>query len=279
MTIQRFIGAREYFFRPTVLPIPVGPRTAEATGTAVILRDVTHAHEQEELKRSVVATVSHQLRTPLTSLQMSIHLLLGDTLGPLNEKQAELLVAAREEAERLADIIDHLLDLNRLEAGKAHLEMRPIAPQALAREGMEPFFAESRAKGVALVNAVPGDLPEVTADLRRMVHVFANLASNALRFTPPGGTVTVRALLESESVRFIMEDTGTGIPAEQIGHVFEPFFRAPGQEGTSGIGLGLAIVKEIVEVHGGRVGVEPAPGGGAAFWFTLPAAAESTETK
>jgi signal transduction histidine kinase len=210
---------------------------------------------------------------------MSIHLLLGDTLGPLNEKQAELLIAAREEGGRLAGILDHLLDMNRLEAGKARLEMRPIAPQVLAREGLEPFFAEARAKGVSLVNAVPLDLPEVTADLQRMVHVFANLASNALRFTPPGGTITVRALAEPDAVRFIMEDTGSGVAPEHAAHVFESFFRAPGQQANSGIGLGLAIVKEIVEVHGGRVGVERSPEGGAAFWFTLPTAEGSKETK
>jgi signal transduction histidine kinase len=123
---------------------------------------------------------------------------------------------------------------------------------------------------LTFINEVPGDLPNALADREKICQVFANLFSNALRFTRPGGSVTVRASSEPDHIVFSVEDTGTGIPAEHVGHVFEPFYRVPGQDAKSGIGLGLAIVKEIVNAHGGEVGVESEVGKGSTFRFTLP---------
>ncbi|RJQ53449.1 MAG: HAMP domain-containing protein [Desulfobacteraceae bacterium] len=126
--VQQFLENREYFFEPLAVPIRVGTGRRQPLGVALILKDVTQVHEQQELKRGVVSTVSHQLKTPLTSLRMSIHLLLEERLGPLNEKQAELLLAAREDSERLLGIIDDLLNLNRIESGKAQLSPMPVEP-------------------------------------------------------------------------------------------------------------------------------------------------------
>ena len=267
--IQQFSENKEYFFQPLVMPIPVNPNQGEPTGAAIILKDVTQVHEQQELKRGVVATVSHQLKTPLTSLRMSVHLLLDERLGALNDKQTELLVAAREESERLVSILEDLLDINRIESGKTLLEIQPISPHALARDTVEAFLFEARDKGITLVNAVSDDLPEVLADSARINHVLCNIVSNAIRFTSPGGTITIRAEGEPGFVRFLVEDTGTGILPEHQKHLFQQFYRVPGQDKKSGVGLGLAIVKEIVHAHGGTVGVESEAGRGSIFWFTL----------
>jgi NtrC-family two-component system sensor histidine kinase KinB len=268
--IQQFADNREYFFQPMAVPIPVGPERREPTGVALILKDVTQVHEQQELKRGVVSTVSHQLKTPLTSLRMSIHLLLEERVGPLNEKQTELLVAAREDSERLVAILDDLLDLNRIESGRSHVAPEPVSPQVLVRDAMEPFLVEAKDKGITVVNAVADDLPEVMADAEKIRHVLTNLLSNALRFTSPGGAVTVRASLESDRLAFSVEDSGKGIAAEYLSHLFEPFYRVPGQDEKSGVGLGLAIVKEIIRAHGGDVGVASEIGKGSIFRFTLP---------
>jgi NtrC-family two-component system sensor histidine kinase KinB len=268
--IQQFFNDREYFFQPMAVPIPVGPGVQEPTGTALIFEDVTQLREQQELKRGVVSTVSHQLRTPLTSLRMSVHLLLEECVGPLNEKQVELLMAAREESERLGDIIDELLDLSRIESGKTQLAPKPVSPQTLVREGIEAFLSEAKDKGVEIVNGAPDNLPEVMADPLRMHHVINNLLSNALRFTGAGGRVTLGASLEPGFVRFSVQDTGTGIPAEHLSHLFDQFYRVPGQEEKSGVGLGLAIVKETVQAHGGEVSAESETGKGSTFSFTLP---------
>ena len=259
--IQHFVGSRECFFLPLAVPVPAG--------TALILRDVTQILEQLELKRSVIATVSHQLRTPLTSLRMSICLLLEERIGSLNGKQAELLFAAREESERLSHILDDLLDLNRIESGKAHLNMQPCSPSRIGSDGIEPFSVEALDHRVNLVNAFPDGLPEVMADPARIRHVFANLLSNALRFTPPGGSITLSAVEDQDTIRFSVANTGEGIAFEHLGHLFEQFYRVPGQQEESGIGLGLSIVKEIVEAHGGTVGAESDPKSGSIFYFTL----------
>lgn len=274
--IQQFFDNREYFFQPMAVPIPVGPERQEPTGVALILKDVTQVHEQQEMKRGVVSTVSHQLKTPLTSLRMSIHLLLEERIGSLNEKQIELLMAARDDSERLVGILDDLLDINRIESGKTRLSLEPATPRALVRDAMEPFLVDAKDKGVTLMNDVSGDLPEVMADAEKIRHVFANLLSNALRFTGPGGSVTIRAEQEQDRVAFLVEDTGKGVPEEELNHLFEQFYRAPGQDEKSGAGLGLAIVKEIVRAHGGDVTAESVIGKGSTFRFTLPLRTDTT---
>jgi two-component system, NtrC family, sensor histidine kinase KinB len=268
--VQQFVDNREYFFQPMVVPIPVSRERREPTGVALILKDVTQVHEQQEMKRGVVSTVSHQLKTPLTSLRMSIHLLLEEMVGSLNEKQTDLLLAAREDSERLVTILTDLLDINRIVSGKSRLALEPVTPRALVRDSLEPILVAARDKGLTVVNDVSDDLPEVMADAAQIRHVFANLLANALRFTGPGGSVTIRASREQGRVVFVVEDTGQGIPAEELRHLFEQFYRAPGQDEKSGVGLGLAIVKEIVSAHGGEVGVDSVVGRGSVFRFTLP---------
>jgi len=268
--IQHFDGRNEYFFQPVAVPVPLSAEREEFAGTALIFRDVTQLHEQLELKRSVIATVSHQLRTPLTSLRMSVHLLLEERIGHLNEQQADLLLAAREESERLARMLDDLLELNRIESGKAPLNIVPVSPFHLSCEGIEPFLIHASDRGVTIVNTIHEGLSDVIADPESIKHVFANLLSNALRFTSPGGKVTISASEEHDKIRFSVQDTGNGIASEHLEHLFERFYRVPGQKATSGIGLGLSIVKEIIEAQGGSVGAENVTGKGSVFYFTLP---------
>jgi len=268
--VQQFVDNREYFFQPTAVPIPAGPEHRESTGVALILKDVTQVNEQQEMKRDAVSTVSHQLKTPLTSLRMSVYLLLEERVGPLNEKQTELLMAARDDSDRLTGIVDDLLDIHRIESGKAHISLEPVSPRALVRDSLETFLVEAKDRGVTLANDVGDDLPEVMADPEKIRHVFANLLSNALRFTSPGGSVAVRAVREGEQVAFFVADSGKGMSAAVRNHLFEQFYRAPGQDAKSGVGLGLAIVKEIVRAHGGDIGAESEIGKGSTFRFTLP---------
>jgi len=268
--IQHFADNQEHFFQPMAVPIPAGDESFGFAGTALIFKDVTKEHEQLELKRSVISTVSHQLRTPLTSLRMSIHLLLEERIGKLNEKQADLLLAARDESERLVHIIDDLLDINRIESGMAHLDIKAVSPSHLGIEGLESFLVPARDQGVSILNNIPDGLPDVMADFDSIRYVFANLLSNALRFTSPGGTVTISAVEDQNNIRFSVADTGEGISPEHMEHLFEQFYRVPGQQQKSGIGLGLSIVKEIVEAHGGKVSAESVYTKGSVFHFILP---------
>ena len=213
--------------------------------------------------------MSHQLKTPLTSIRMAIHLLLEEKVGPLTEQQVDLLLAAREDSDRLHNILNNLLDISRIESGKTKMEFKALSPHSLQVEALEPFWRAAHDQGVSLSIEMPGDLPEVWADSTRIYYVIGNLLSNALRYTPPGGKITFSAQAEEKEVRFSIADTGKGIPSQYLPRIFEQFFRVPGQEKESGAGLGLAIVKEIIEAHGGTVGVESQERRGSTFTFTL----------
>jgi two-component system, NtrC family, sensor histidine kinase KinB len=264
---QHFIQGEERYFHPEAIPIL--DRERQPTGVVMVLQDVTQLRQQDEIKKGMISTVSHQLKTPLTSIRMAIHLLLEEKVGQLREKQVELLLAAREDSDRLHNILNNLLDISRIESGKTEMEFQTVSPNSLQLEALEPFWRAAHDQGVSLKVEVPGDLPEVWADPTRIYYVFGNLLSNALKYTPAGGKVTVSARAEKNEVRFSISDTGKGIPNQYLPRIFEQFFRVPDQEKESGAGLGLAIVKEIIEAHGGTVSVESQEGKGSTFFFTL----------
>jgi NtrC-family two-component system sensor histidine kinase KinB len=267
-SIQQFVHGEERYYRPEAVPILSGD--GEPSGMVLVLKDVTQLRQQEEIKRSVVRTVSHQLNTPLTSIRMAVHLLLAEKVGGLNEKQVELLLSAREDSDRLHEILSSLLDISRLESGRLRMEFQALAPGTIVAEAIEPYRREAQDRGVSLQAEVAGNLPSVWVDVTRIGNVFSNLLSNALKHTPAGGRIHITAEANDAWVRFIVSDTGEGIPEAFLPRVFEPFFRVPLQREISlGAGLGLAIVKEIVEAHGGTVGVESREGAGSSFSFTL----------
>ena len=277
--VQHFVRGEERYFRPEAVPIlDIEKRP---TGVILVFQDVTQLRQQDEIKRSVISTVSHQLKSPLTSIQMAIHLLLEEKVGPLSEKQAELLVAAREDSDRLHNILNNLLDISRIESGRDHMEFRAVSPQEMVSEGLDHFRRAVQDQGLTLIVDLQDDLPDVLADLTRINHVFSNLLSNALKYTSPGGKITISAKAGEEWVQFSVSDTGRGIPSKYLPRIFEQFFRVPDQGTETGAGLGLAIVKEIVEAHGGTVGVESQEGQGSTFTFTLrrPPVAGEKETQ
>ncbi len=265
--VQHFFRNEERFYRPRAVPIRDSGK--EPAGVVLILQDVTQQRRQDEMKSGVIATVSHELKTPLTSVRMAIHLLLEEKVGVLTPKQADLLVAAREDADRLDTIVQDLLDIGRIESGKVRMDLRPLSSAEMILGAMEPYRSAARDQGVSLAAELPEPLPRVWADPTRIAHVFANLLSNALKYTLPGGKVSLSAKAEGSVVRFHVSDTGIGIPARYLPHIFEQFFRVPDQGPGTGAGLGLAIVKEIVEAHGGTVAVESREGAGSAFSFSL----------
>ena len=265
--IQHFVNAEEHFFQPTTAPILNNKK--DLIGIILILKDVTDQLEQDELKKGVISTVSHQLKTPLTSIRMALHLLLEEKVGPLTPKQMELLVAAQEDSERLYKILGNLLDMSRIVSGKMAMEFHAVSAREIVTETIDSFRGTALGNGVKLHSILPGDMPDVWADTMRMGHVFANLLSNALKYTTSGDTVTVAADVEEEQVRFSVSDTGKGIPEQYLSRIFDPFFRVPGQEADTGTGLGLSIVKEIVEAHGGAVQIRSRIGEGTTVSFTL----------
>jgi signal transduction histidine kinase len=252
---------------------PIRSPTGEPLGAAVVLNDVTRFRLLDRLKSDWVATVSHELKTPLTSVRLAVHVLLEEVVGPLEPKQVELLVEARESTERLLKLIEHLLSLARLEDGREQLDLRPADPAELLRAAAEDVAARAEDKRIGVVVDAAPSLPSISVDSVRLGRALNNLLDNAVTYTAPGGTVTLAAAPTADGrVRVSVGDTGIGIPPEHLPHVFDRFFRVPGRDGTPGTGLGLAIVREVVAVHGGEIRCESEPGRGTTFHITLPAA-------
>ena len=285
-------GGQLRFFLPHAVPIFDGGDGGASGGTnggldgsdsrrvgvTLVLADVTNLRRLDEMKSGLLSVVSHELKTPLTSIRMAVHLLAEERVGPLTAKQGELVTAAREDSDRLDRIIADLLDMGRMESGHADLDLRPARPDRLVADAVTPLAAAFADKNVAVDTDVPADLPDVLVDRARIGHVFTNLLTNAAKFTPPGGRVRVTAadagttgLAEGGGgrVRFTVADTGVGIPAEHLPRVFDRFFRVPGGPATAGAGLGLAIAREIVQAHGGDIDVASDVGRGTRFSFTL----------
>jgi len=260
---------QERFYLPRVL----GMRGDDGPlGAAVVLQDVTKFRLADQLKSDMVSTVSHELKTPLTSIQMAVHLLLEEVVGTLVPKQVELLLAARQDSDRLLAMLDDLLDLTRIEQGRMMLDLKPVAAADLVAQAVGRSEARARDAGVQLVaEAAPGS-PTVLVDLERVEHVFDNLVGNALAHTGRGGSVRVSADADAGDVRFAVTDTGEGIPAEHLPRIFERFHRVPGARTGGGAGLGLAIAREIVTAHGGRIEASSESGRGSTFTVRLPAA-------
>jgi signal transduction histidine kinase len=224
------------------------------------------------MKSAMVSTVSHELKTPLTSIRMATHLLLEGHSGTLTPEQTELVTAAREDSDRLYSIIDDLLDMGRIESGRAQMDLEKRSVPDLVDSAARAHQSLFRDKGVRLELETPDGLPPVLADANRLRHVFANLLDNALRHTAPGGRVVVAATARGAAVEITVSDSGDGITREHLSRIFDRFYRADDDQQPRGAGLGLAIVKEIVEAHDGEVSVESKEGLGSVFRFTLRAA-------
>jgi two-component system, NtrC family, sensor histidine kinase KinB len=257
-----------------LLPRVIGMRddSGNLFGAAVVLQDITRFRLMDEVKTNLVSTVSHELKTPLTSIRMGLHLLLEEKIGPLNAKQLELLLAAREDAERLLRMINDLLDLARFESGQMRQRLEIVSPKVLVENILPDLQLLVEANDGRLTTHIAPDLANISVDTRQIGHVFSNFISNAARFSKPGDEVQLLVKAIGNAIRFSVVDHGPGIPKEFQSRIFERFFRIPGTDQVAGVGLGLAIAKEIVASHGGAIGLNSVPGEGSEFYFDLPPA-------
>lgn len=265
------VDREDRHYLPRILS--VGDTLTEFSGAAIILQDVTKFRLMDDAKTNLVGTVSHELKTPLTSLRMALYLLLEQNLSAMSPQQRELLEDARTDADRLLRILDTLLDLARLESGASPLERSPVPVPALLQGIANEARAFVDSAGQKLEVVVAPELQQVSlnVDELRIRHVFMNLLTNAAKYSPRGGVITLTASSEEGGfVRFGVRDQGPGIPAESVGRVFERFYRAPNQEKRTGAGLGLAIAREIVVAHGGSIACTSTEGAGSEFHFVLP---------
>ena len=239
-------------------------------GLTLTLHDVTTFKELDRIKSEFVSAVSHDLRSPLTAILGYVELL--DRVGPLNEKQRAFVQRVQASVSSITELINDLLDLGRIEAGLDDRKIQ-LSLVEVIQYSIENFQGQVREKKLTLKVDIPSDLPSIYGDSVRLRQVLDNLLGNAIRYTPEGGKIAVRARAEKDQVILQVSDTGVGIPAGDLPHIFEKFYRASNVvEQVSGSGLGLAIVKSIVENHGGRIWVDSVEGEGTTFTIVLPIA-------
>ncbi|MGH7773920.1 MAG: ATP-binding protein [Candidatus Binatia bacterium] len=250
-------------------------KVAERTQELVIANQ--RLRELDNMKSDFVSNVSHELRTPLTAIKGSADLLLREVAGPLNEKQTHYLTRVRSNTQHLAGLINDLLDLSKIEAGKIELAATRVSLGGLVYEVVETLRPIATEKLIALEATAPEPSILVWADRDKVTQVLMNLIGNAIKFTPAQGRVTVSTARDGkEWVQVSVKDTGTGIPAEEAPKIFDKFYQAAevGRQKPKGTGLGLAISKALVELHGGRIWVESQLNRGSTFSFTLPVSAQ-----
>ncbi|RMF37067.1 MAG: PAS domain S-box protein, partial [Chloroflexi bacterium] len=247
-------------------------RDGQGIGVQVIARDIRERKQLEQMREDFIASVSHDLRTPLASITGFTEVLLSEAPGPLTEVQQEFLDIIAQSGERLLKLVNQILDVSKLDSGRFELHPAPVELRPMVESLVDQVRPLATKKQIALEVELAPDLPTITADPDRLERVLTNLLSNAVKFTPEGGSVRVRLTRNGESVRCEVSDTGIGIPPEDLPHLFERFRRASNvqKRRIKGTGLGLYISKAIVEAHGGEIGVESRLGEGTTFWFTLP---------
>jgi len=260
---------------------PVLSEQSDFLGVATIFRDVTKEVEADRAKSEFVSTVSHELRTPMTAIKGYTDLLYAGAAGTINPEQKRFLSTIKSNTDRLTALINDLLDISRMETGRVRFEPRLLQLGEVIADVVNVLAAQAEAKSLNLTYEVAAGLPEVMGDQDRLHQVLTNLIGNAIYYTPEGGEIELRAYPVEEAVRVDVRDTGIGIAPEDMGHIFERFYRAdhPLVQETRGTGLGLSIVKMFVEMHGGRIWVESEPEKGSTFTFILPLPYEEGEER
>lgn len=257
---------------------PVKNDLGETLGAVTVLQDITGLKELDRMKSDFVAMVSHELRSPVASVQQQLSVILEGLSGDLTQRQMRMLRRAQERAGGLLELINDLLDLSKIEAGMVVQYKEPLRLEELLERVRELMLPEAEAKGLKLKLQVKSPLPVVQGDKDNLEGVFTNLVNNAIKYTPEGGKITIRIKGEGENVRAEVSDTGIGISREDLSRIFDRFYRVKSEKTRQivGTGLGLCIVKHVVEAHLGTIAVESEEGGGSTFTVVLPAGSVSS---
>ncbi len=232
--------------------------------------ELQQAKELDHLKASFVNAISHDLRTPLTAIVGYTEFLEDEVGGPLGAVQRNFVAQIEASCHRMERLVDDLLDFARLEAGSFSLRLQSTDLGELVKSVVAAVSPRARESGIELVEQVAPLGTALRVDAARIERVFFNLINNALAFTPHGGTVAIRVRQEADRILCEVQDSGIGIDARGVSHLFLPFSQLDPQTSKSGAGLGLSIAKSIIEAHGGQIGVHSEPGSGSTFWFSLP---------
>lgn len=261
-------GHEDFYFN--VIVTAVKDNNAKLSGLIALFQNVTQLKQLEKIRTDFIATISHEFKTPLTSIMMGTDVLADEGMGVLNEEQKQFVQAIREDGERLAKLVNDLLELTRIESGRAVYKFQKYAIDDIIDCSVKPFYQLAVQQDKNLYFKCEEDLPYVRADFEKITWVLNNLISNALKYTDAGDEIVVGAEAKANKVVISVKDTGRGIPEEYIPHIFEKFVQVKdGDFEVRGTGLGLAVVKEIIQAHSGEIWCESRLDVGSSFTFTL----------
>jgi len=265
--LKIYADDKESYFSRDTLNVTNNEKTI---GQVIVLRNITPFHELNEAKTNFIATVSHELKTPLSSIKMSSTLLTDSRIGTLNLEQQELIRSITDDADRLLKITGELLNISQVETGNIQLKLAPADPAAIVEQAIRAVEFQARQRQVQIHSVVGAGIPFIQADMEKTSWVLINFLTNAIKYSPEDSTVEVMAVRAEDSVEFIVKDHGNGIDEKYLPRIFERYFKVPGTHDRNGTGLGLSISKEFIEAQGGRIWVTSRIGEGSRFGFAFP---------
>jgi len=265
--LKIYADKKESYFNKDFLEIFNGD---QKIGEVIILRNITRFQELDLAKTNFIATISHELKTPISSINMSLKLLDDQRIGDMNTEQKKLVENIKADSQRLLKITSELLDLTQVESGNINLNTRHVSPLDIISQASNAVQSLAEQKSITIEKHIAANLPLVKADTEKTSWVLLNFLTNAVRYSLPGSKIIIAARQKEGNVEFSVKDYGRGIEEKYLGKIFDKFFQVPGSA-SDGTGMGLAISKEIIEKQGGKIGVESKPNEGSTFTFSLSA--------
>ena len=271
LPMKIFADGKESYFEKEHVNITIQPTGEEETiniGDVIILRNITPFKELDFAKTNFIATISHELKTPISSIKFSLQLLENENTGPLNVEQLGLIESIKDDGVRLLKITEELLDLSQLETGNIQLDIIQTSPYKIVDYAMEAVKVQAEQKQIKLIVEAEENLPDAKADSEKTAWVLINFLTNAIRYSSDSSSIKIKLKKENNQIVFQVIDTGKGIDSHYKSKIFNKYFQIPGSN-KSGTGLGLAISKEFIEAQNGKIGVESELGLGSTFYFKL----------
>ena len=265
--LKIYADNKESYFSKDVLDVT---SNKAVIGKVIVLRNITLFHELNEAKTNFIATVSHELKTPISAIKMSAQLLTDSRVGNLNTEQQELTRSINDDAERLLKITGELLNISQAETGNIQLKLQSTRPAAIVDQAVQAVNIQAQQKNIQLQLSVPDQLPSIQADAEKTSWVLINFLTNAIKYSSEGAAIEVSVYAKNNRILFSVKDYGKGIEEKYLPRIFDRYFKVPGTHERSGTGLGLAISKEFIEAQGGHIEVSSIAGEGSIFSFDFP---------
>jgi len=265
--LKIYADAKESYFNKDVLNVT---SNNAVIGQVIVLRNVTIFHELNEAKTNFIATVSHELKTPISSIKMSAQLLTDERIGSMDNEQKELINSIRDDADRLLKITGELLNMAQVETGNIQLKIQPTKPGDIVEHAIQAVSFQAQQKNISLHKQVQESLAPIYTDEEKTAWVLINFLTNAVKFAPEGSTIEIQAKSINQHTEFTVKDAGSGIDEKYLHKIFDRYFKVPGTQERTGTGLGLAISKEFIEAQGGSIWVQSKLGEGSIFGFNFP---------